>query len=89
MDKLHDLNIDSVLLEGGGTLNESALKSGIVDKVMFFISPKIVGGMDAKTPVEGIGASFVKDAINVNNIIVKMIEEDILIEGLIKKEGVK
>jgi len=43
MDELYKLEIDSVLLEGGGTLNSSAISAGIVDKVMCFISPKIVG----------------------------------------------
>jgi len=56
MDELYKLEIDSVLLEGGGTLNSSAISAGIVDKVMCFISPKIVGGENAPTSVEGIGA---------------------------------
>ena len=88
MDKLYELSIDSILLEGGGTLNASAIDSGIVDKVMFFISPKIVGGKDAKTPVEGHGKDHIKDAINLCDITVKRFDEDILVEGLIKKEGV-
>ena len=42
MDELYRLEIDSVLLEGGGTLNSSAISSGIVNKVMYFIAPKII-----------------------------------------------
>ena len=47
--------IDGILLEGGGTLNESFIREGLVDEVFAFIAPKIVGGADAKTPVEGLG----------------------------------
>lgn len=47
--------IDSILLEGGGTLNESALKAGIVHAVKAFVAPKIFGGEGAKTPVAGTG----------------------------------
>jgi diaminohydroxyphosphoribosylaminopyrimidine deaminase/5-amino-6-(5-phosphoribosylamino)uracil reductase len=40
-EELYKLEIDSILLEGGGTLNSAALEAGIVDKVMFFIAPNI------------------------------------------------
>jgi len=50
IQKLGEIGIDSVLLEGGGTLNYSALEEGIVDKVITFIAPKIIGGATAKTP---------------------------------------
>ncbi len=83
MDELYALEIDSILLEGGGNLNASALKYGIVDKVMFFVSPKIIGGRDAITPVEGEGAEFIKDSINLKNIRVERFDDDILIEGYI------
>ena len=52
---LGDIGIDSILLEGGSTLNYSALEEGIVDKVITFISPKIFGGTTGKTPVGGQG----------------------------------
>lgn len=52
MQKLGERNIDSILLEGGGILNWSALKSGIVNKVYAYIAPKLFGGADAKTPIE-------------------------------------
>lgn len=83
MDRLYEMEIDSVLLEGGGGLNASALKYGIVDKVMFFIAPKIIGGCNAVTPVEGKGIDLMKDCINIKDINVKRFDEDILIEGYI------
>jgi diaminohydroxyphosphoribosylaminopyrimidine deaminase / 5-amino-6-(5-phosphoribosylamino)uracil reductase len=81
MEELYKLEIDSVLLEGGGILNAAALEAGIVDKVMFFIAPKIIGGVMAPTPVEGGGREFIKDAILLKNITVKKFAEDLLIEG--------
>jgi len=83
MDELYKLEIDSVLLEGGGGLNASAIDCGIVDKAMFFISPKIIGGRDAKTPVEGLGIQFMRDALTLKNINVTSFGNDILIEGYI------
>ncbi|MGL5354233.1 MAG: bifunctional diaminohydroxyphosphoribosylaminopyrimidine deaminase/5-amino-6-(5-phosphoribosylamino)uracil reductase RibD [Clostridium sp.] len=81
--KLGELNIDSILLEGGSTLNFSAIKSGIVDKVQIYISPKIIGGENSKTPVGGLGIEFLKDAFRIRDLRAKTIGEDILIEGYI------
>ncbi|MFZ5351860.1 MAG: bifunctional diaminohydroxyphosphoribosylaminopyrimidine deaminase/5-amino-6-(5-phosphoribosylamino)uracil reductase RibD [Bacillota bacterium] len=85
MKILGEKGIDSVLLEGGGELNYSALKAGIVDKLLVFIAPKIVGGSEAKTPVGGEGISHIKDALKVNNTSVYRFEEDIMIEAYISK----
>jgi len=81
MQELYKLEIDSVLLEGGGTLNAAALESGIVDKVMFFIAPKILGGKDAITPVEGKGIQSMSEALKVKNVSFSKFGEDILLEG--------
>ncbi len=88
MNELYKLNIDSVLLEGGGTLNSFALKAGIVDKVMVFIAPKIVGDKDALTPVEGHGIELMDQAIRVENIEVLRFEDDILIEGSVLRREI-
>lgn len=87
MLRLGKRKIDSILLEGGGTLNYSALEAGIVDKVMSFISPKIIGGRDAITPVEGTGKYLIKEAFIVEDIALQKFEKDILIEGYIKRRG--
>ncbi|SHJ95966.1 diaminohydroxyphosphoribosylaminopyrimidine deaminase [Clostridium cavendishii DSM 21758] len=86
--ELGKLNIDSILLEGGATLNYSALEEGIVDKVQFYLSPKIIGGEKSKTPVGGKGIDLLKNSYKVKNLTTKFIGEDILIEGYINKEGV-
>lgn len=83
MKILGELGIDSILLEGGGTLNFSALKQGIVDKIQVYIAPKIIGGKEAKTPVEGDGFELIKQCVKIENLIYKKIDEDVYLEGYI------
>lgn len=85
MKKLGEMSIDSVLLEGGGTLNFSALEQGLVDKVNFFIAPKIIGGSLAKTSVEGDGVELVNDAFSINNLTSYRFGQDIMLEGYVGK----
>lgn len=85
MELLGKEQIDSILLEGGGELNYSALKAGIVDKVMTFIAPKVLGGKDAPTPVEGEGAMDMSQQIELENIKIQMFGDDVMIEGEVKK----
>ncbi len=84
MHKLGNQNIDSILLEGGSTLNYSALESGIVDKILVYIAPKIIGGMKSKTPVGGSGISHLKDAFKVRELSTSIIGKDILLQGYIE-----
>lgn len=86
MQRLGELAIDSVLIEGGAALNFSALDEGIVDKVISFIAPKIIGGTSSKTPVGGEGISYIKDAISLENVQISRFDEDIMFEGYIRKE---
>ena len=79
--KLGEMGIDSVILEGGGTLSFSALKSGIVKRVQAYIAPKLFGGADAKTPVEGKGIDEVNECIRLTDTSVTKIGEDILLES--------
>lgn len=86
MTKLGELGIDSILLEGGSTLNFSFLKEKLVDKVMCFIAPIMLGGEKAKTPVGGIGIEKLSEAVKISNMELRTIEQDILIEGYIERE---
>ncbi|MDR1674054.1 MAG: RibD family protein, partial [Oscillospiraceae bacterium] len=81
MKILGDMGIDSILLEGGSTLNFSALECGIVHKVQTYIAPKIFGGANAKTPVGGVGISHIADCIKLKNRKISYLGEDILIES--------
>lgn len=81
MTKLGEMKIDNILLEGGSTLNFSALDAGIVNKIQCYIAPKIFGGVSAKTPVGGSGIKEVYDAVKVKNSKVVILENDIMIES--------
>lgn len=85
METLGKMQIDSVLIEGGGSINASALKAGIVDKVYAYIAPKIIGGKGSLTPVTGQGIEYMKDAINLTDINVDKIGKDYVVVGYIDK----
>lgn len=76
MKQLGQMEITSVIVEGGARINASFLSSGVVDKMALFISPQIFGKMDYLSVVEGLDA-----AIRLNNICVKRVGDDVLIEG--------
>lgn len=84
MKKLGEQNIDSILLEGGGTLNASALEDGIVNKVYAYIAGKLIGGMDARSPVEGMGIDRMADAITLQNVEIEKLGDDFCIVGYVK-----
>lgn len=81
MERLGEMQLDSILLEGGGTLNWAALESGIVQKVQAYLAPKLFGGQTAKTPVEGVGVPTPDQAFFLRNSSVTRLGEDFLIES--------
>ncbi len=87
MDALGERGIDSILLEGGGTLNESALRAGIVNEVCLFLAPKIFGGR-ARTPVEGEGAALPSEAMRLQYVSSEQTGEDFLITYRIPEDAV-
>ena len=80
MRVLGEQKIDSILLEGGGTLNDSMLRQGLVQEVKAFVAPKLFGGAGAKTPVEGVGADVPDQAVKLAVDRVTAVGEDLLIE---------
>ena len=83
MEYLGNQGIDSVLLEGGGTLNDAALSAGIVNEICAFIAPKIFGGADAKTPVSGIGVAHPAEAVMLTLRQVETIGDDLMLRYLV------
>lgn len=81
MTKLGEKQIDSILLEGGGTLHWAALESGIVHRVQAYLAPKLFGGRDAKTPVEGQGIAQPSEAYLLKDSKITRLGEDFLIES--------
>ncbi len=81
MKELGDKGIDSVLLEGGSTLNDSALQNRIINKVHAYIAPKLFGGDQAKTPIGGAGIREIEGCFKLKNQTITWFDEDIFIEG--------
>lgn len=84
MKLLGERQIASVLIEGGGELNEAALRSGIVNHLYAYLAPKLLGGRDAKSPVEGQGADHPDHAVALSHRTVTILGDDILLEYDIK-----
>ncbi|MBE3594168.1 MAG: bifunctional diaminohydroxyphosphoribosylaminopyrimidine deaminase/5-amino-6-(5-phosphoribosylamino)uracil reductase RibD [Candidatus Carbobacillus altaicus] len=82
---LADRGIQSLFVEGGGTLNAALLQEGLVDEYVLFIAPKVIGGVSAKTPVEGEGLLRMEDAYPFEIIAVERLGEDILVRALAKR----
>lgn len=80
MKDLGAQGIDSILLEGGGTLNDSVWRAGLVQKVLAFIAPKFFGGETSKTPVEGVGIALPSEAEPLRLTAVRQMGEDLLLE---------
>ncbi len=79
MKQLGKMDIDSVIIEGGGSINYSAVKAGIVNEVMIYLAPKILGGKDALTAVEGQGFETPDMAAGFKLVETKLLDGDILL----------
>jgi diaminohydroxyphosphoribosylaminopyrimidine deaminase/5-amino-6-(5-phosphoribosylamino)uracil reductase len=84
MDQLYGMGITSVLVEGGASLNSSCLEAGIVDKVMFFIAPKIIGGKDSFPAVGGKAFRSLDHAFMLKRTSFRHYDNDILVQGYLK-----
>lgn len=80
MNYLGSQKIDSVFLEGGGELNDSFLRAGLVQELKVFIAPKIFGGKEAKTPVSGVGVELPDQGTEFVLEKTSVIGEDFLME---------
>lgn len=76
-------NIASVLVEGGPTTVWQVLSENQADEIILFVAPKIFGGVDAKTWVEGEGVKYIRDSIKVKFLNVENIFEDLIIKAKI------
>jgi len=85
MDRLGALGLTSLLIEGGSRVIASALSAGIVEKIVFFFAPKILGGDDGAPVCRGPGPDLMKGCTPVKNIRVRRFGDDVMIEGYIDK----
>jgi diaminohydroxyphosphoribosylaminopyrimidine deaminase / 5-amino-6-(5-phosphoribosylamino)uracil reductase len=85
LDQLGAMQVTSVLLEGGGELHGSALRAGIVDKVLYFLAPKLIGGRVAPPAIGGDGFARLDEAVTLERMHVRQLDDDLLIEGYVRR----
>lgn len=78
-------DITSVMVEGGGILLGSLFDRGLVDKVIAFIAPIVIGGAEAKTPVAGGGVSKVTESFRLERVKVGKLGDDLVVSGYVAR----
>jgi diaminohydroxyphosphoribosylaminopyrimidine deaminase / 5-amino-6-(5-phosphoribosylamino)uracil reductase len=84
VQRLGELDITSVLIEGGAMVNWAALASGIVDKVFMYYAPKILAGSGSVPFAAGTGFRRMSEAAHVKNIRLYRFGEDFAVEGYLR-----
>jgi diaminohydroxyphosphoribosylaminopyrimidine deaminase/5-amino-6-(5-phosphoribosylamino)uracil reductase len=74
------LGILSVMIEGGAAIAASAIRAKVVDKVLFFYAPKIIGG-DGRVMIDGLGVQRMRAALPVKRLSIKKLGNDFLVSG--------
>ncbi len=85
MDVLYERQLSSVLWECGGVLGAKAISEGVIQKIMAFIAPKIIGGVSAASPVGDLGLEKMSDALLLEDVTIRQVDKDILVEGYLKE----
>ena len=83
MEVLYERELSSVLWECGGVLAAEAIADGVIQKIMAFIAPKIIGGVSAASPVGELGLEKMSDALQLQQVSFRSVEQDMLIEGYV------
>jgi diaminohydroxyphosphoribosylaminopyrimidine deaminase / 5-amino-6-(5-phosphoribosylamino)uracil reductase len=79
-------HITSVLVEGGGALLGSLFDLNLVDKVVAFVAPKLIGGVGAPGPVGGQGVETIKRAVRLRNVVWEPVGDDMMVTGYVERD---
>jgi diaminohydroxyphosphoribosylaminopyrimidine deaminase / 5-amino-6-(5-phosphoribosylamino)uracil reductase len=82
--RLGELEITSVMVEGGSTINKAALASGVVDRVFLYYAPKILAGVGAVPFAAGAGSHQLDEALQVKHLHLHRFGEDFAVEGYLR-----
>ncbi len=85
IEALGKRGILSVMIEGGAEINASALREGVVDKVLVFLAPILIGGKSTPTAVGGDGIESLTQAVRLRDVRIERFDGDILVEGYIQR----
>jgi diaminohydroxyphosphoribosylaminopyrimidine deaminase/5-amino-6-(5-phosphoribosylamino)uracil reductase len=83
---LGERDVQGALLEGGPTLAWSALEEGIVDKVVVYLAPKLIGGQDAPTVLGGRGFAPIGQALSLRIRSFDLVGEDLRVEADVHRD---
>ena len=81
MTMLGKRGITSVLIEGGSTVNAAALRAKLVNHVVLYLAPTLMGGQDAKAVIGGRGPDRLAQALTLRHVTVRRIGKDLVVEG--------
>jgi diaminohydroxyphosphoribosylaminopyrimidine deaminase/5-amino-6-(5-phosphoribosylamino)uracil reductase len=84
MEALGKMDFLSVMIEGGAEINASALQEGVVDKVLLFLAPILIGGRSTPPAVGGEGIETLRQSTRLRNVRIERFGEDVLIEGYLR-----
>lgn len=87
MGRLAEMEVVSLLLEGGGELNASMVEEGLVDKVLVILAPMLVGGREAPSSLDGLGVGSLKEVYRLKEVRLEKVGEDVHVEGYLKRGG--
>ncbi|MBP1707669.1 MAG: ribD [Chloroflexi bacterium] len=82
---LGERHISSVLVEAGGILVGSLFDAGLVDKVVAFLAPVVIGGEESKPAIAGRGVDNLGDCTRLEKLKVEMVGEDIMLSGYVAR----
>jgi diaminohydroxyphosphoribosylaminopyrimidine deaminase/5-amino-6-(5-phosphoribosylamino)uracil reductase len=85
LEQLAAEQVQSLFLEGGPTLAGAFLRAGLLDKLLVFVAPKLVGGDDAPPLFAGPGVRSMEDALQLSAVEVERVGEDILISAYVNE----
>ena len=77
--------VQSLLLEGGPTLAGAFLRAGLIDKLLLFVAPKLVGGDDAPPLFAGPGARSLAESVPVGELEVEQLGDDLLLTAYLNE----
>ena len=76
--------INALLIEGGAEVNASALQGGVVDRLIYFIAPQLLGGRDAVGAIGGFSPALLSDALLLHDVTVSRLGADIVVTGRLR-----
>lgn len=83
--RLAEEGVQTLLLEGGPTLAGSFLRAGLIDRLLLFVAPKLIGGADSPPIFAGPGAASMEEALAVSHVSWEPVGDDLMVIGYLQE----